>query len=125
MKRPALGPLLWFDCSAAALAGVTMLALAGPLARLLELPTALFVCNGLVNLAYGGYSFSLARQRAPGRGWVKALVAANLTWAAVCLAIALYFGAGGNWLGAGYLLGEGIFVGALAMVEARAVRQGG
>jgi hypothetical protein len=102
-----------------------MLALGGLLASLLGLPLALVVFNGLVNLAYGGFSFSLARQSSPPRRWVRALVAANLSWAGVCVLMALHFARPGSWLGASCILAEGVFVGVLATVEARTLKQVG
>jgi hypothetical protein len=118
MKAFNLRPLLWFDCAAAAIAGTATLALAGLLAPLFGLPRAVVVFTGLVNLAYGAFSFSLARQPAAARGWVRALVAANLLWVGVCVVMAIYFAGPGSWLGASYMLAEGFFVGLLATVEA-------
>jgi hypothetical protein len=122
MKRISLRRLLWFDCTAAAVAGTAMLALAGLLARLLGLPRAMIVFIGLVNLAYGAFSFSLARQPTPPRGRVKALVVANLSWVGACVAMALYFAGPGSWPGAIYMLAEGAFVGLLATLEARRLK---
>jgi hypothetical protein len=101
---------------------MAMLALAGLLAPLFGLPRAVVVFIGLVNLAYGAFSFSLARQPSPARGRVRALVAANLLWVGVCVLTALFFAGAGSWLGASYLLAEGFFVGALATVEARTLK---
>ena len=111
--------LLRFDCIAALVAGTATLILSGLLAPLLGLPRAVLVFTGLVNLAYGAFSFSLARQAAPAPGRVKALVAANFAWVAVCAAMALHFAGPGRWLGAAYMFGEGVFVGLLAAIEAR------
>jgi predicted membrane-bound spermidine synthase len=122
MKPFNLRPLLWFDCAAAAIAGTATLALAGLLAPLFGLPRVVVVFVGLVNLAYGAFSFSLARQPSPGRGRVRALVAANLLWVGVCVVMAVYFASPGSWLGASYILAEGFFVGVLATVEARTLK---
>ena len=118
MKGFSLRPLLWFDCAAAAIAGTATLALAGLLATLFGLPRVVVVFIGLVNLAYGAFSFSLARQPSPARGRVRALVTANLLWVGVCVVMAIYFAGPGSWLGASYMLAEGFFVGLLATVEA-------
>ena len=122
MKAFNLRPLLWFDCAAAAIVGTATLALAGLLAPLFGLPPVVVVFIGLVNLAYGAFSFSLARQPSPARGRVMALVTANLLWAGVCVVMAIYFAGPGSWLGASYLLAEGFFVGILAIVEARTLK---
>jgi len=122
MKPFNLRPLLWFDCAAAAIAGTATLALAGLLATLFGLPRVVVVFIGLVNLAYGAFSFSLARQPSPARGRVMALVTANLLWAGVCVVMAIYFAGPGSWLGASYMLAEGFFVGILVTVEARTLK---
>jgi len=121
-RLPSLRALLWFDCTAAAVAGVAMFALSGWLAPRFGLPRALLVTTALVNLAYGTFSYYLARQPAAPARHVRALVVANFAWTAVCVALAAYFAGPGRWLGAGYVLAEGLFVGALATVEARAAR---
>lgn len=123
MKSVKLRPLLWVDCSGAAVVGIAMLALSGLLAPPFGLPRAVLVFTALVNLAYGAFSFSLARQPAPPRRWVKVLVVANLSWAAVCGVTTLYFAAPASWMGASYLLGEGIYVAILATLEARALKE--
>ena len=118
MKGFSLRPLLWFDCAAAAIGGTAMLAFAGLLAPLFGLPPVVVVFIGLVNLAYGAFSFSLAWRPSPARGRVRTLVTANLLWVGVCVVMAIYFAGPGSWLGAGYMLAEGFFVGLLATVEA-------
>ncbi len=122
MKTFNLRRLLWFDCAAAAVGGTAMLGLAGLLAPLFGLPRVVVVFIGLVNLAYGAFSFSLARRPSPARGRVRALVTANLLWVGVCVLMAIYFTGPGSWLGASYILAEGFFVGLLATVEARTLK---
>lgn len=99
-----------------------MLALAGMLAPLFGLPRVVVVFVGLVNLAYGVFSFSLALQPSPARGRVRSLVTANLLWAGVCVVMAIYFAGPGSWLGASYMFAEGVFVGLLATLEARTLK---
>ncbi|MES2644307.1 MAG: hypothetical protein V4850_32780 [Myxococcota bacterium] len=120
-NRLPIRSLLWFDCAAGGVAGVVMLALSGLLAPLFGIPHAVLVTTALANLAYGAFSYSLARQPEAPRRHVRALVLANFAWTGVCVALAAIFAGPGSWLGAGYLLAEGLFVGALAAVEARAL----
>ena len=121
-KRFQIRSLLWFDCIAAGVAGVAMLALSGLLAPLFGIPRAVLVTLALVNLAYGAFSYSLARQPEAPRRRVRALVVANFAWTGVCLGLAAFFAGPGSWLGAGYMLAEALFVGALAAVEATVSR---
>jgi hypothetical protein len=114
--------LLWFDCSAAAIAGVAMLSLSGVLAPWFAVPRALLITTALVNLAYGTFSFTLARHAEAPRGRVRALVVANFTWTILCAGLALVLALRGAPLAAIYFIGEGLFVAVLALVETRAVR---
>jgi hypothetical protein len=111
--------LLWFDCLAAAVAGTAMLALGGRLAPLLGLPRGVLLFIALVNLAYGAFSFSLARRPMAPAALVKVLVAANLSWVVVCVGMAIHFAGPESRLGAALMAGEGIFVGTLAVIEGR------
>ncbi len=120
--RFALRSLLWFDCSAAAVAGLAMLALSGVLAPVFGYPRALIVTTAIVNLMYGACSYSLARQPQAPRHHVRVLVVANFAWTVVCLGVAALTAGPGRWLGAGYLIAEGAFVGVLAALETRASR---
>jgi hypothetical protein len=51
---------------------------------------------------------------------VRVLVVANFVWSGVCVVLAALFAGPGSWLGVGYVLAEGLFVGVLAALEARA-----
>ena len=122
MKPAGLRRLLWIDCTAAGLVGAAQFALLGLLAPLLGLPRAVLAFTAFMNLAYGAYSLSLALSPSPAPRRVKLLVVANLAWGVVCLITAVYFARPGSWLGAGYVLAEGVFVAGLATAEARALR---
>jgi hypothetical protein len=113
--------LLWFDACAGAIAGALMLALAGVVGALLGLEPALLRATAAANLCYALYSFSLARQAAPRRALIWALIGANASWMFICAGLALLHVSSAP-LGAAYLAGEGLFVGVLAGVEARALR---
>jgi hypothetical protein len=121
-KRFSIRALLWFDCIAASVAGVAMLSLSGVLAPVFGIRRAVLVAMAIANLCYGSFSFSLAREPQPPQRRVRALIAANFAWTAVCVVLAAASAGPGSWLGAAYILGEGVFVGTLAIVEARAAR---
>ncbi|HEX8432550.1 MAG TPA: hypothetical protein VF625_14765 [Longimicrobium sp.] len=111
--------LLWIDCTAGALAGAAMLLLGGWLARWYALPRGLLWFMGAVNLLYATYSFSLAVRARRSRGSINLLVLANLAWVPVCLALAASFRGSASVYGLTHLVGEALFVGALALVEWR------
>jgi len=119
VAKRILSNLLWLDCGAAALVGTGVLLLSGPLSTLEGLPRELLLFTGVINLIYGSYSFSLAvRSERPAR-LIKLLVLANLAWVPVCFALAVAFADDATPFGFAHLIGEGIFVGLLAIVEWR------
>ncbi|MCC6539604.1 MAG: hypothetical protein IT162_18780 [Bryobacterales bacterium] len=117
LARAAVRHILWIDCGAAAVAGVAVLSLASCLSGWYRLPVGLIQCNGLVNLAYASYSFSLARRRHRPLWAIVLLAAGNLTWFAVCMAVAAHFASTASFFGLAHWAGEGGFVATLAAVE--------
>ncbi|MEM1043360.1 MAG: hypothetical protein AAGI91_12110 [Bacteroidota bacterium] len=115
--RYILRRLLWVDCIAGGVAGVTVLALSGWLSRIEGLPHKVLLFTGVVNLLYASCSFSLARRAERPRSGIKLLVAANLAWVPVCLGLAWTFREQATWLGLAHLTGEAVFVGGLALLE--------
>jgi hypothetical protein len=109
--------LLWIDCGAAALAGLAVLFLSGWLSRLYAVPRGLLVGMGVANLAYGAFSCSLARRARRPRPLLVLLVVANAAWAALCLVAAVRLAGTASAFGLAHLVGEGLFVGALAGLE--------
>ncbi len=109
--------LLWVDCSAGALVGVAVIALAGWLSRLEGLPREVLLFTGVVNLLYASYSFSLAVRAERPMPLIRLLVFANLAWVPVCLALAVLFREQATPFGFVHLIGEAAFVGGLAALE--------
>jgi hypothetical protein len=112
---------------AAAVAGVLVLALHPWLAGLYALPERLLVATGVVNLLYSAVSFTLATRsrgdRVPG---IRVVAAANMAWAVVCVALAAVWAGVASVFGMAQLVGEGLFVGGLGVLEWQAGgRQGG
>ncbi|MFY0539638.1 hypothetical protein [Nannocystis pusilla] len=118
--------ILWLDGSAACVAGVVVLALHDALAQLHGFPPALVLFIGVVNLAYSCYSGTLAirasRGHTPTRRAIDILVVANLAWVAVCAAIVASTAGTASAFGLAHVGLEGLFVGALAVVEYSRVR---
>ena len=115
--RYPLRDLLWVDCTAGAAAGAAMLTLSGWLGSLYGLPRELLLFMGAVNLLYASYSFSLARRARRSRNSIDLLVFANVAWVPVCLGFAVMFRDAATAFGVAHLLGEAMFVGALALLE--------
>lgn len=112
--------LVWFDGAAGLTAGVLVLALLPWLPAFYALPMWFVALNGATNLAYGLYSSTLARQRFRPRWRLTLLIAANATWAVVCaVSVAVFLGTA-SVFGIAHLVGEGLFVGGLAVAEFRA-----
>lgn len=111
--------LLWIDCAAGAIAGTIVLALGRLISEVYGLPLALVLFIGTVNLIYACYSFALATAAHRRKFLINLLVAANLAWALVCVALAVAFAGTATPIGVGLLLGEAVFVGVLAFFEWR------
>jgi hypothetical protein len=107
------------DCGAAVLAGAAVVSLAEWLSRLYAMPHGLLVGMGVVNLAYGAFSFSLARRAHRPRSLILLLVVANATWAGLCALAAVRLAGTASAFGLAHLVGEGLFVGGLAGLEWR------
>lgn len=111
--------LLWVDCVGAAVVGIAVILLSGWLSELEGLPRNVILFTGVVNLLYGSFSFSLAvRTHRPMR-WIKTLVWANLAWMPVCVGWVVAFWPSITGFGLAHLLGEGVYVGGLALLEWR------
>jgi hypothetical protein len=111
--------LLWIDSRAALLAGVGVLALSGWLREVYALPRPLLLVMGVANLAYGTYSGALARRARRPYALLVLLVVANATWAVLCGVAAVALAGTASAFGLAHLVGEGVFVGALAALEWR------
>jgi hypothetical protein len=109
--------LLWVDCTAAAIAGVAVLALSGGLSRLHVLPLELLLFIGADNLLYGSYSFTLASGAERSMCLIKVLACANAAWSVVCVGLAATIWGQASLWGIAHLVGEAMFVGGLAAME--------
>jgi predicted permease len=111
--------ILWIDCLGGLIAGVLVLALAGWLAPLEGVPRGVLLFTGAMNLVYGSYSLSLVLRRWRSRAAVYALVAANAAWLPVCLVLTALCWGTITVFGILHLVGEGVYVGGLALAEWR------
>ncbi len=111
--------LLWIDSIAGLTAGVFVLLLSPWLTDLYNIPLWTLRIMGLANVAYGIYSFQLARRKIRSGIMIIALVVGNATWAVICFAwFSTFFELASIW-GLMHLFGEGLFVGFLASLEWR------
>ena len=111
--------LLWVDCTAALVAGTLVLLLDDLLSRWYGLPQGLIFFLGVTNLAYGTYSLSLVVRKKRPMNLLRLLVVGNLLWAVVCVGLVLAFSPTASPVGLALLLGEGLFVGGLGVLEWR------
>ena len=109
--------LLWIDCTAGLLVGVLVLMLADYLSSWYGLPKGLIFFLGVMNIAYGSYSLSLALRKKRPLYLIKVLAAGNMLWTVVCTVLVLAFLNVASPVGLALLLAEGIFVGGLGLIE--------
>lgn len=111
--------LLWIDCTGGLIVGAFVLAFFPWLSTLYALPVGFVIVMGAANLAYGAYSFSLARRAVRPRALLLLLVTANLAWAVLCAVATAVFASEASALGLAHLVLEGVYVGGLGILEWR------
>ncbi|MBM3762335.1 MAG: hypothetical protein FJW36_19055 [Acidobacteria bacterium] len=109
--------VLWIDCLSGAIVGCYLLLLSGWLSGLYGIPQSLVVRNGMVNLAYACFSFSLAMWKGRPAWMVGLLAVANASWMVVCAVAAWQLAGQATVIGLGTIVFEGMYVGWLASVE--------
>ena len=107
--------------------GLLVFLLHDVLVWLYDLPLTTVLLLGAANLGYGLFSGSLAlfarmRDAAPPRPLLLLLVTANCLWPLVCVGLIVSHWPAISWLGVVSVALEGIYVGALGIVEARIFR---
>lgn len=113
--------LIRFDWIAGATAGVLVLVLHQWLTALYQLPRTLLLFIGCANLAYACVSFTLDQRRQGERvPFLRAMAVANMLWAIGCAIMAAVWAGRASLFGMGQLIGEGLFVGWLGLLEWRA-----
>jgi hypothetical protein len=70
--------------------GLIYLVAAGPVGRLLDVPSDLLTGVGIFLLAYGVAVGFLAARPAPPSGWVRVVIVANVAWVAASLCAVLF-----------------------------------
>jgi hypothetical protein len=111
--------LLRIDSLGGLTVGFAVLLLSNWLASWYGLPRGSIVFMGLVNIAYGCYSFSLLVRTQRPLSLIVVLVIANLVWAVLCVLWVAIFAQTATPFGIIHLLGEALFVGGLAYLEWR------
>ena len=104
-------------------AGVLLTLAAGPLADLLDLPTALLRITGIALLPWTAVVFNVARRPSLRRRGVWAVAGVNVLWAAASLVML-----GAGWvdptaLGVAFIVVQALIVAAFASVQAFGLRQ--
>lgn len=110
---------MWLDSLGGLFVGASVLALSGWLADLHGLPYEVIVFMGGANVAYGSFSLSIQLRRRRMMRHIALLAGANVSWLAVCVALALMYRASITAFGVAHLLGEGVYVAGLGALEWR------
>jgi hypothetical protein len=111
--------LLWIDCTGGLLVGVLVLSLSTWLSSLFAFPHELVLGMGVANLAYGTFSFSLARRAVRPRALLQLLASANMAWGVLCFITAGLLASQASAFGIAQLVFEGAYVAGLGMLEWR------
>jgi hypothetical protein len=111
--------LVWVDGLAALFAGMLVLSLRGLLSDFYGLSRELLTFVGTVNVGYSVLGLTLGLLRRRPAALLRLLIVANSLWAAVCVALAVRVFPTATIFGLCHVIGEGIFVGGLALLEWR------
>lgn len=124
MRAPSIRPVLQVDAAITGATALLMLAGAGPLGDLLDLPVALLAGAGAVLVPYVGYLVWLARRDEVPRAGIGVAIAANIAWAVGCAVLL----AGGmvepSALGVAFILLNAVVVLAFTDLQLMAMRVG-
>lgn len=115
IPNPTLRWALWSDAAVSGAAGAMQLAGGAALATALGLPATLVWATGLFMPLYSAMLLWLARGRLVPSWCVAVVVFGNMTWAAACIAIAVFGIVSPSGLGWAYLLLQAGAVFALAL----------
>lgn len=115
--------ILWVDGLGGLVVGILMLGVMLVAGRWLSatygLPFDLLCIMTAANLAYGTYSTILASRGRRPMALILLLVVANTTWTVVCFRWAFLHWQNARWFALAHLMGEGLWVGGLAILEFR------
>ena len=125
-NHPRIVRILAVDGVGGLAVGVLMMVVLRPLAALYGLPWGVVTFVAAANVAYGSYSSTLAYRASRGkeasRRAVDVLILANTMWTLVCTALLVATWGTAGLFGQLHIGAEGLYVLALAVVEARYVR---
>lgn len=111
--------ILWIDCLGGLMVGFFVLLFCSLISAWTNLPTSIVISMALANLLYGSYSLYVTTRKSRSILLVKILAVANICWLFVCISIAVYYWQEVSALGLLHVIGEGIYVAALGLVEWR------
>lgn len=114
-----LRTLIRMDGLAALASGCAVLLVRPWIAEWSGLPADTLVSMAAISLVYAAYSLTLSMRAVIPIFGVKALIAANLVWAVVCIGVLAGHSQTATVLGCAYLLIEALLVAALAWLERR------
>ena len=109
--------ILWTDCLGGLFVGILVLTAHQFIADWHNLSKQLILFMGAVNLAYGCYSLFVTLRTPRPLILVKLLAMANIIWLPVCTAITAYHWNDISAIGIIHVLGEGVYVAGLGLME--------
>lgn len=119
---PLIRVILLADAAITGVTGLLMLFGAGPLADLLDLPTALLRGAGLVLIPYVAWLLWLAMRDSAPNGVVWSAIVANIAWAAGCAGLLFGEAIDPNGLGIVFILVQAVAVLVFAGMQLLALR---
>lgn len=118
-----LNRALLLDAVASGATGLLMAAGAGFLAGFLDMPQSLLLYAGLALLPFAAFLVYLARQPAPLRAAVWAVIAINVAWTVDSILLVVGGWISPNLLGEIFVVGQALVVGLFAGLQYRGLRR--
>ena len=109
--------LLWIDCIGGMSAGLVATLFYTWFSVFYGLPTKFVLFVGLMNVAYGTFSFLLAIREVRPLWYFRMLVIGNVLWGALCVLWVLNYWNTATAFGIAHLVLEAIFVAGLGVCE--------
>lgn len=111
--------LLWIDCAAGSSVGLFLILFHVWLSALYALPVEFVLFQGIANLMYSFFSYTLASRKRRPYVYIVSLAIANMFWGALCVICLLIYSGSASIFGCAHLFLEAVFVGGLGYIEWR------
>ena len=109
--------ILWLDYIVGLVVGLAVIMLCRLISDIENLPVSIVGTMGVANLLYGSYSLFVTTRRGRSKKLIEILAVANVIWLFICISILVCYWQQISIFGLIHVLGEGVYVAVLGLVE--------